>query len=203
MRWTAELDRLNAALVFGRPVRGAYRSHRGDSALCGRVVKTLRDPQVWRDFAWLITHRSSASRSASSRSRSCRASLGVATLPLWYWSIPDGVDFGLWNVDTFLEAVAGRVAGHPAGLRHRVAHARDGQVARVAGRGAARPLLGQSCGRGPARSVGRTTRRRAPGGGIASWPGAAGGLLADELGELADHPRDVVCRRLRSVTSAS
>ena len=31
MRWTAELDRRNAALVFGRPVRGAYRSHRGSS----------------------------------------------------------------------------------------------------------------------------------------------------------------------------
>ena len=26
MRWTAELDRRNAALVFGRPVRGRYRS---------------------------------------------------------------------------------------------------------------------------------------------------------------------------------
>src|SRR5436190_24137903 len=31
MRWTAELDRRNAALVFGRPVRGAYRSHRATS----------------------------------------------------------------------------------------------------------------------------------------------------------------------------
>ena len=55
MRWTAELDRQNAALVFGRPVRGAYRSHRGRS-LGARVLNTLRDPQVWRDLAWLITH---------------------------------------------------------------------------------------------------------------------------------------------------
>ena len=55
MRWTAELDRQNAALVFGRPVRGHYRSHRA-TGLFARVFKTLRDPQVWRDFAWLITH---------------------------------------------------------------------------------------------------------------------------------------------------
>src|SRR5690349_24272121 len=31
MRWAVELDRRNAALVFGRPVRGAYRSHRASS----------------------------------------------------------------------------------------------------------------------------------------------------------------------------
>src|SRR5689334_2645619 len=46
MRWTAELDRQNAALVFGRPVRGHYRSH-GATGLFARVFKTLRDPQVW------------------------------------------------------------------------------------------------------------------------------------------------------------
>ena len=55
MRWTAELDRRNAALVFGRPVRGHYRIHRSRS-IGGRVLATLRDPQVWRDLAWLITH---------------------------------------------------------------------------------------------------------------------------------------------------
>src|SRR3954452_4963385 len=55
MRWTAELDRRNAALVFGRPVRGRYCSHRA-SSLGRRVLAVLRDPQVWRDFAWLIVH---------------------------------------------------------------------------------------------------------------------------------------------------
>src|SRR3954452_21287570 len=55
MRWTAELDRQNAALVFGRPVRGHYRSHHGHS-IGTRVLNTLRDPQVWRHLGWLITH---------------------------------------------------------------------------------------------------------------------------------------------------
>ena len=35
MRWTAELDRRNAALVFGRPVRGEYREH-GHGSIGGR-----------------------------------------------------------------------------------------------------------------------------------------------------------------------
>src|SRR4051812_29090862 len=55
MRWATELDRRNAALVFGRPVRGAYRSHRAPS-LGRRVLAVLGDPQVWRDFAWLVVH---------------------------------------------------------------------------------------------------------------------------------------------------
>src|SRR4051794_25491705 len=50
MRWTAELDRWNAALVFGRPVRGVYRNHRRPT-LFGRLKATLGDPQVWRDLA--------------------------------------------------------------------------------------------------------------------------------------------------------
>src|SRR5215207_11574069 len=37
MRWTAELDRRNATLVFGRPVRGRYRSH-----VSGGVVRRVR-----------------------------------------------------------------------------------------------------------------------------------------------------------------
>src|SRR3954447_14444490 len=55
MRWTVELDRRNAALVFGRPVRGAYRLWRAGS-LGRRVLAVLHDPQVWRDLGWLITH---------------------------------------------------------------------------------------------------------------------------------------------------
>ena len=31
--------------------------------------------------------------------------LGTATLPLWYWALPDGYDLGLFTVDTLLEAV--------------------------------------------------------------------------------------------------
>ncbi len=105
MRWTAELDRQNAALVFGRPVRGAYRSHRGGS-LGRRVLNTVRDPQVWRDLAWLITH-SIVGFAFGVAALSLVASVAAtATLPLWYWSIPDGVEFGLWNVDSLPVALA-------------------------------------------------------------------------------------------------
>src|SRR3954449_1888076 len=84
LRWTAELDRQNAALVFGRPVRGAYRSHRGES-LGKRVLNTVRDPQVWRDLAWLITHSVVGFAFGVAAVSLVASVVGTAVLPLWYW----------------------------------------------------------------------------------------------------------------------
>ena len=115
MRWTVELDRQNAALVFGRPVRGHYRSHRA-TGLFARVFKTLRDPQVWRDFAWLITHSVVGFAFGVIAVSLVASTLGTATLPLWSWALPDGYDMGFWNVDTFLEAVLAAWVALPIGF---------------------------------------------------------------------------------------
>jgi hypothetical protein len=105
LRWTAELDRQNAALVFGRPVRGHYRSHGGHS-LGARVVNTVRDPQVWRDLAWLITHSVVGFAFGVLALSFVATVIGLAVLPLWYWSIDDGIQFGLWNVHSLPVALA-------------------------------------------------------------------------------------------------
>jgi hypothetical protein len=115
MRWTVELDRQNAALVFGRPVRGHYRSHRA-TGLFARVFKTLRDPQVWRDFAWLITHSVVGFAFGVIALSLVFSTLSVAALPLWSWALPDGYDMGFWNVDTFLEAVLAAWVALPLGF---------------------------------------------------------------------------------------
>jgi hypothetical protein len=105
MRWTAELDRRNAALVFGRPVRGRYRSHQSRS-IGGRVLATLRDPQVWRDLAWLITHSVVGFAFGVLAVTLVGCVAGLATLPLWYWSLPDGFEMGLYNADTLPWAIS-------------------------------------------------------------------------------------------------
>ena len=115
MRWTVELDRQNAALVFGRPVRGHYRSHRA-TGLFARVFKTLRDPQVWRDFAWLITHSILGFAFGVIAVTLVFTTLGVAALPFWYWSIPDGVHMGIYNADTLLEAIGTAWLALPLGF---------------------------------------------------------------------------------------
>jgi hypothetical protein len=115
MRWTAELDRQNAALVFGRPVRGHYRSHRGAS-LGSRVINTLRDPQVWRDLAWLITHSIVGFAFGVAAVTLVAAVAGVAVLPLWYWALPEGFQMGLYTADTLPEAIGTAFLAIPAGF---------------------------------------------------------------------------------------
>jgi hypothetical protein len=113
MRWTAELDRRNAALVFGRPVRGVYRSHRARS-LGARVLATLRDPQVWRDLAWLITHSVVGFAFGVLAVTLIGIVLGLAALPVYYWALPEGMHFGLWTADTLPEALGSALLAIPA-----------------------------------------------------------------------------------------
>jgi len=44
------------------------------------------------------------------------STLSVAALPLWSWALPDGYDIGIWNVDTFLEAVLAAWVALPLGF---------------------------------------------------------------------------------------
>ena len=99
MRWTAELDRRNATLVFGRPVRGRYRHHVSGGVL-RRVRVTLGDPQVWRDLAWLITHSVVGFVFGVVAISLVGSVLALATLPAWYWSVSDAVELGLWQADS-------------------------------------------------------------------------------------------------------
>jgi signal transduction histidine kinase len=97
-RWTAELDRRNAAWFHRRPVRARYRDP--GKGLKGLLSSTLGDPQTWRDLVWLVVH------SVLGFAFGCIAvglvllTAGLATLPAWAWSLPDGQpDFGLWQAD--------------------------------------------------------------------------------------------------------
>jgi signal transduction histidine kinase len=104
-RWTAELDRMNAVLVLGKPLRARYRD-RSHERLLGRVTGTIRDPQLWKDLAWLILH-SGIGMAFGIAALACVATvIGVALMPLWYWIGSDGPDWwGVWHIDHLWEAV--------------------------------------------------------------------------------------------------
>jgi Putative sensor len=112
-RWTAELDRRNAALARGSALRGRYRDHRGQRFLA-RVGSTLGDPQTWKDLAWLVLHSIVGFGFGVAAVSLVATVVGMAFLPAWYWAIPDGVEFGLWTVDTLWEAVASMFLAIPA-----------------------------------------------------------------------------------------
>jgi len=103
-RWAAEIDRQSVSLFLGRQVRGRYQDHRADTFL-GRMAATFRDPQTWRDFSWLTVHSIVGFAFGVAAVSLVATVLGTAVLPLWYWSIPNGVDWGIVNIDTLPEAI--------------------------------------------------------------------------------------------------
>jgi Putative sensor len=114
-RWTAELDRRNASFFLGRRVRGRYRDHRGDTLL-GRLAATARDPQTWRDLSWLTAHSFVGFAFGTLAVTLVASVVGLASLPAWYWALPDGAQFGLWTAHTFPLACASALLAIPLGV---------------------------------------------------------------------------------------
>jgi hypothetical protein len=104
-RWTAELDRRNAALVLGAPLRGRYRDHEGEPFVT-RLFSPLRDPQTWRDLLWLVLHSFIGFAFGVAALTAVGLVAGAVTMPAWYWAIPDGPDVGVWSIDTLPKALA-------------------------------------------------------------------------------------------------
>jgi hypothetical protein len=115
-RWTAELDRRNASWFVGRAIRGRYQDHRAETLL-GRLRATFADVQTWRDFSWLSIHSVLGFAFGVAAVTLVASVLGTAVLPLWYWAVPDGVQFGLWTVHSLPVAIASAFLALPlAGL---------------------------------------------------------------------------------------
>lgn len=111
-RWAAEIDRQSVSLFLGRQVRGRYQDHRADTFL-GRMAATFRDPQTWRDFSWLTVHSIVGFAFGVAAVSLVATVLGTAVLPLWYWAIPNGVDWGIVNIDTLPEAIGAAFVAIP------------------------------------------------------------------------------------------
>ena len=102
-RWTAELDRRNAALALGSPLRGRYRDHRGEGFFA-RLGRTAGDPQTWKDLGWLIAHSALGLGFGLLALILVALPLAMAATPAWYWAVPEGADVGVSHLDTLGKA---------------------------------------------------------------------------------------------------
>ena len=112
-RWLAELDRRNVSFLLGRRVRGRYQDHRSET-MFGRLRATFRDPQTWRDFSWLTVHSILGFAFGVAALSLIGSVLYLAFLPAFYWALPEGGQFGLWNADTLPLAIASAFLAIPA-----------------------------------------------------------------------------------------
>ncbi len=86
-------------------MRARYREP--GRGLKGLLGSTLGDPQTWRDLVWLVVHSVLGFAFGCIGLGLVLLTAGLATLPAWAWSLPDGQpDFGLWQADELWVALA-------------------------------------------------------------------------------------------------
>jgi hypothetical protein len=106
----SSLDLDEAFGAFIRELRGLVPFDRMAIVLAeegaARVIATAGDPQTWRDLAWLIVHSVTGLAFGCVALTCVATTLGLAVAPAWYWSLPDGLDFGIFRADTLGEAFA-------------------------------------------------------------------------------------------------
>jgi signal transduction histidine kinase len=114
LRWWANLERLRATTLAGVAIPPSRREWRGESFL-KRLGAALADPMTWRELVWSLLMFGIGMGSFIAGVTAVSVGLGFLTLPLWAWSLPDGVQVGVTTIDgvgwMILFAV---VAGPPA-----------------------------------------------------------------------------------------
>jgi signal transduction histidine kinase len=71
-----------------------------------RLRARLGDPATWKDLTFLLLQFPFGLVSLIITCVVLGVGLQALTLPLWYWAIPDGVDFGVFQIDALWYALA-------------------------------------------------------------------------------------------------
>jgi signal transduction histidine kinase len=105
-KWFARIERRRAGWLLREPILSLYLPpHR--RGMLGYLHTSIGDSAVWKDLLWLVILLPVFGLAAFTLAISFwGTALGLIAMPLWYWPIPDGVDFGLFSVDTIHEAFA-------------------------------------------------------------------------------------------------
>jgi signal transduction histidine kinase len=105
-RWFAQLERRLIGALTGVRIRDPYRSEPRGAGWSRQVRTRLGDPATWKDLVFLFLQLPLGIASFTI----AVAVLGVAAswiaAPAYYWSLPEGLELGIANVDTLGESLA-------------------------------------------------------------------------------------------------
>jgi signal transduction histidine kinase len=104
-RWFADIERRRAALVLGAPIPDAYRPRR-KRTLVTRLIDALRDPQSWKDTLYLALLSVVGFTWGIVWATVWGVVIGSLAMPAWWWSIPSGVQYGPFVVDSWIISMA-------------------------------------------------------------------------------------------------
>jgi signal transduction histidine kinase len=111
--WLAEIERRTIGSLTGNHIASPYRPL-PERGWWERLRARLADPATWKDLTFLFLQFPFGLLSFIIAVTVLSVGLSGLTLPLWYWAVPDGADwtlFQLIDVDTLPEALAASLLG--------------------------------------------------------------------------------------------
>jgi signal transduction histidine kinase len=111
--WLAEIERSTISTLTGKRIASPYRPL-PEGSWWDRLRARLADPATWKDLTFLFLQFPFGLLSFIVALTVLSVGLTGLTLPLWYWAVPDGADwtvFQLLEVDTLPEALAAAALG--------------------------------------------------------------------------------------------
>jgi signal transduction histidine kinase len=111
--WLAEIERRTIGALTGNQIASPYRPLPA-GGWWERLRARLADPATWKDLTFLFLQFPFGLLSFIVAVTVLSVGISGVTLPLWYWAVPDGADwtvFQLIDVDTLPEALAAAPLG--------------------------------------------------------------------------------------------
>ncbi|MBD0280949.1 MAG: sensor domain-containing protein [Thermoleophilaceae bacterium] len=105
-RWMAGVERSLIGALTGIHIPSPYRAEPAGASWWDGLKARLADPATWKDLLFLLLQLPLGIASFVIVVCVLCASLGSVLAPVYFWSVPDGIDLWLLEVDTLLEALA-------------------------------------------------------------------------------------------------
>jgi signal transduction histidine kinase len=102
----AEAERRVIGAMTGTTIPNPYRPAPEGASWWGRLRTRLADPATWKDLVFLLLQFPFGLVSFVVTVVVIGIGLQCLSLPCWYWAVPDGVEFGIFQVDRLWEALA-------------------------------------------------------------------------------------------------
>jgi signal transduction histidine kinase len=104
-RWLASLERRLIGALTGVQIEDPYRPEPRDAGWSRRVSTRLGDPATWKDLVFLLLQLPLGIVSFTVAAVVLTLAASWIAAPAWYWSVPDGIELGITQVDSLGEAL--------------------------------------------------------------------------------------------------
>jgi signal transduction histidine kinase len=105
-RWLAQLERRLISTLTGVHISSPYRPEPTTRGWWRKLQARLADPATWKDLVFLFLQLPLGIASFVIAVVVLGVAVGFLAVPAYYWAVPDGLELGIMQADTLLEALA-------------------------------------------------------------------------------------------------